>query len=199
MKVKSFYLKAFVILFAITILLSIYIEYTRDRSPLRYLTSRELTPEVVGRINRLSIIYTFLIVYLLFLVAMCFFRVFQLLISPLVSGNVFKVATCFLLYLGGIIVAIRGYSYLFIADVLLSKTGKLRLDALSTVYPHVVIVGMLILAYYLKLSIVDDLKKKHEAFQTDRNEAFQKFDTLKEIMNVRQNLSEDTDLSSGEE
>lgn len=181
MKINKFFkllMIAFIILFIVSICA---IEILYEGGDVNRLSNKDLTPAMVSKIARYSVIYEYLIVFLLSLLGYAFVSTFIFLTSPLVAGKVYKVVLVVLLYVSCIVISIRGYSVIINSDFLLNFCGKITEHAYRTVWPHLIILSLIIFAKMIERSIKKDLRMLYDNVKRTKNR-YNNYDELKDII-----------------
>lgn len=176
---KNRFWKLFFGLFFLAVAAGIYIELTRFRGELQFLSSKDITDAVVSMIQRKSILYIYFILYIIFLVSYCFVQIFRMLIGTSVSGKAYKVAAAVLIYVAGIALAIPAYNRVLFADNILQKAGYYYISGWNTLIMPALMVVCCILAQLVKRSMAEDILRRHRVLRHQEDVQIQKLDTLR--------------------
>lgn len=177
-KIFKYLMIAFIILFIVSICA---IELFYEGGDVNRLSNKDLTPEMVSKIARYSTIYEYLIVFLLSLLGYAFISTFLFLTSPLVAGKLYKVVLVVISYISCIVISIRGYSVIINSDFLLNFCGKITEHAYKTVWPHLIILSIILFAKFIERSIKKDLRLLYDNVKNTKNR-YNNYDVLRDIL-----------------
>ncbi len=183
MKINKFLNKLLIISLVILVILFTFLSLKYKGPDLRHLSSKDYSEEIVHRIDMYSLIYNYLIILMIVLVGIAFYKIFSLLTSNLISARVFNVIGVLILYFISIACFFRGYNTILVADSLLNLTGEIAVSAFDTLKFYFASNLILILGYVLERQIAKSIFREYSKNYNNKSVKHVSFDKLKEIIN----------------